>query len=303
MKNNTPTPKGENKKNFQSWFVAKIQTAPFRAGGIFFLLFLPLIFLSLREIKIFSPDCSVTNTAFTADEEVVYKIWYNWGFIWLESGEVTFAAKADNYNGTKCFRLSGIGGTYHKYDWFYTVRDTFLAWVDTNNVRPYYFIRNATEGPRYVFEDCFFNYSKKKVFSVVREKNKIPRLDSTNISGCCYDVLSLIYYSRNIDFSQYKVNDTIPLDMFLENKVYPTYLRYLGKAVYNAEGFGKFNCIKFKAKLIAGTLFSGGENMTVWVTDDKNRVPIYIEAPITVGSVKAMLQRWKGLSHPIEAKQ
>ncbi|MFH1004408.1 MAG: DUF3108 domain-containing protein [Bacteroidota bacterium] len=246
--------------------------------------------------------CNITNDAFTFGEEIVYKIWYNWGFIWLESGEVTFNVNADNYKGIDCYHFVSIGKTYPKYDWFYTVRDTFLAWVDTNNLRPFHFIRNTNEGQRFIYEDCYFNYAKKKIYSLTRWKHKMPRLDSTNINECSYDVLSLIYYSRNIDFSKYKVNDTIPLNMFLENKVYPTYLRYIGKDVYNAEGFGKFNCIKFRAKLIEGTLFSGGEQMTVWVTDDKNRIPLFIEAPITVGYVKAKMIKWKGLKYKIESK-
>ena len=72
--------------------------------------------------------------------------------------------------------------------------------------------------------------------------------------------------------------------------------------MFDAGGLGKFNCIKFRAKLIAGTLFSGGEAMTVWGTNDKNHVPLFVEAPILVGSVKAKIIRWKGLKNKIEAK-
>ncbi|MFI5163985.1 MAG: DUF3108 domain-containing protein [Bacteroidia bacterium] len=258
-----------------------------------------LLFGFSFSIGIDSQNCDVVNDAFSSGEEVVYKIYYNWGFIWLESGEVTFKAEKDIYKGNPCYRLSGIGNTYPKYDWLMTVRDSFYAWVDSVNLRPYRCIRTEYEGSKYISEDCFFNHSKDKAYAVIKEKKKMPRLDSLSITKCSYDVLTMIYYARNIDFSKYKKNDTIPLTMYLENKIYPTYLRYLGKEVYKAEGIGKFNCVKFRAKLIPGTLFAGGESMTVWVTDDKNKIPLYIEAPILIGSVKAKMIKYRGLRHEV----
>ena len=49
-------------------------------------------------------------------------------------------------------------------------------------------------------------------------------------------------------------------------------------------------------------MFKGGEEMTVWASNDKNRIPIYVEAPILVGSVKAKIVSWKGLRNKMEAK-
>jgi len=41
------------------------------------------------------------------------------------------------------------------------------------------------------------------------------------------------------------------------------------------------------------------EDVVVWVTDDDNRVPVYIEAKILVGTVKAYLKEAKGLRNPV----
>jgi hypothetical protein len=73
--------------------------------------------------------------------------------------------------------------------------------------------------------------------------------------------------------------------MFLDNEVYSMYIRYLGKETVKTK-YGKFKAIKFKPLLIKGTIFEGGEKMTVWVSDDANRIPIRIESPIVVGKVK-----------------
>jgi len=54
--------------------------------------------------------------------------------------------------------------------------------------------------------------------------------------------------------------------------------------------------------LVDGTIFKGGEGMTVWVTDDKNKIPVMVEAQILVGSVKAILTNATGLRYPLTAK-
>jgi hypothetical protein len=38
--------------------------------------------------------------------------------------------------------------------------------------------------------------------------------------------------------------------------------------------YGNFRAIKFKPMLIKGTIFEGGEKMTVWVSDDANKIPL-----------------------------
>jgi len=39
--------------------------------------------------------------------------------------------------------------------------------------------------------------------------------------------------------------------------------------------------------------------MTVWVTDDENRVPVRIESPISVGKVKIDMMGYNNLRHPL----
>ncbi len=86
--------------------------------------------------------------------------------------------------------------------------------------------------------------------------------------------------------------------MFLDNEVYNMYIRYLGKETIKTK-YGKFDAIKFKPLLIKGTIFEGGENMTVWVTDDDNHIPVRIESPIVVGKVKMDMMNYENIRHPL----
>jgi hypothetical protein len=95
-----------------------------------------------------------------------------------------------------------------------------------------------------------------------------------------------------------KVGDKIPFNLFLDNEVYNIYVRYLGKETIRTK-YGKFRTIKFKPLLLKGSIFEGGEKMTVWVSDDANHIPLRIESPISVGSVKVDAMLWRNLRYPL----
>ena len=86
----------------------------------------------------------------------------------------------------------------------------------------------------------------------------------------------------------------------MDGKVYYSYIRYLGKEIINSELLGNVRCIKFSPKLVEGTIFKGGEGMVVWVTDDENKIPIYVETPIIVGVIKVKLSGYYGLRNKID---
>ena len=86
--------------------------------------------------------------------------------------------------------------------------------------------------------------------------------------------------------------------MFLDNEVFNMHIRYLGREEIKTK-YGKFNAIKIKPLLLKGTIFEGGENMTVWVSDDANHIPLRVESPIVVGKVKIDMMSYSNLRHPL----
>lgn len=245
-------------------------------------------------------NCSVTNNTFKPGESLTYVINYNWGAIWMTTGDVTFAVStADMYN-SKVYHFTGIGGTYPKYDWFFKVRDKYESFVDTATLKPYRFVREVNEGGNHLKDDYVFNYQKNKVFMLTTKVEKQLKFDSLAIKPCLNDVITEIFYVRCLDFAAHKPNDTIPVSFVLDGEIFNSYVRYMGTEVINNPLLGAVRCIKFKPKLVEGTIFKGGEGMTVWVTDDENKIPIYVETPIIVGTIKVNLSKYEGLRHPIE---
>ena len=172
------------------------------------------------------------------------------------------------------------------------MRDRYETYFDTATLQPYKFIRNVDEGGYKTIENVNFN----------QEANTAVSLNGTyKVPGCIQDVMSAIYYARNIDFNQYKPDDKIPFDMFLDNEIYHLYIRYLGKEKIKTR-FGTFNAIKFRPLLVKGTIFAGGEKMSVWVSDDPNHIPVRIESPIVVGTIKVDMMDFKNLRYPLSSR-
>jgi hypothetical protein len=243
--------------------------------------------------------CIVNNETFKENEFFGYKIYYSWGAIWMAAGEASFSASKTELSGKTVYHFTGLGSTYPKYDWFYKVNDKYESYADTFSLKPLRFKREAHEGGSYTFDDYVFNYRKSKVYSTSKRDKKQSKFDSIAITSCTNDVLTAIYYTRCLNFASYKIKDTIPVTFVLDGEVFPSYVRYLGTETIHSDILGDVRCIKFRPKLIAGTLFKGGEGMTVWVTDDKNRMPVYVETPILVGTIKVYLSKYSGLRNKI----
>jgi hypothetical protein len=243
----------------------------------------------------------ISNGVFGPGEEISYKVYYHWHFLWLESGEVTFTTASRNYHGIQAYYFTGTGHSYPKYDWFYMVRDTFQAYVDTFGFKPLRFARFSNEGSNHVHNDNLFDEIHHKVFYFSKDKANEFKRDSLNIPVSAFDPLAGIYFTRCLNFSKAKINDTIPVTIYLDDHIYHIHIKYLGKEE-QATKFGTLRCIKIKVSLISGTIFKQGEEMTVWVTDDANRLPVYVEAPIIIGSVRVELLSFSGLRNAMDAK-
>lgn len=236
-------------------------------------------------------SCTIRNRAFTNGENITFYVFYTLAGIWVHAGNVNFTVEQTTLNNKAVYHITGNGATLPSYDWVYKVRDRYETFIDTGTLQPYRFIRSVNEGSYKKFENITFNKSTNTA---------ITNSGVYKVSECVQDVLSEVYLARNLDFDHYKKGDQIPFDLFLDDEVFHMYIRYLGKETVKTK-YGKIRCFKFKPLLLKGTIFEGGEKMTVWISDDDNRIPIRIESPISVGSVKVDMMMYRNLRHPFTA--
>lgn len=235
--------------------------------------------------------CRIKNTSFKTGERLMFKVYYNMSPLWIHAGNAQFTVASEMLDNKKVFHISGIGKTVKSYDWFFKVNDKYETILDQETLLPQRFIRNVNEGGFKIHNYVNFNHAIGKAVST-NGVFEVPK--------CIQDVLSAIYYARNIDYNKHKAGDKIPFAMFLDDKVYDLYIRYVGKEIIETK-YGKFRAIKIMPLLIEGTIFKGGEKMAVWVSDDDNHIPLRIDSPILVGSIKVDMMDYENLLNPFTA--
>ncbi len=243
---------------------------------------------------------------FQSGEKLTYKIYYNWSAIWMKAGNVTFEISDAYMNSKTVYHVDCVGKTASAFNWFYTIDDHYESYIDPSTLLPLKYIRDIHEG----------KFTKKNQFRFFHDRNEVAidyrirkgevkaKDEVASIKSCTQDVLSTLYYARAFDFKKghLAVGDTIPIDVFLDGKSYNVHLRYKGKDELKTK-MGKFRCLKFAPMLLSSYAFGeGGETMVIWVTDDANKLPLLIESPLRVGWMKAYLNEYENLVHPLDAK-
>jgi hypothetical protein len=248
-----------------------------------------LAFIASLPLRAGDEFCGISNRSFQDGENITFNIFYSVVGVYVNAGTANFTVTQEKMNNKPVYHIVGTGTSNSSYDWIFKVRDRYESFIDTANLQPLKFIRNVDEGGYKKYENISFNQQTNTAITT-NGVFKVP--------NCVQDVLSSIYYARNIDFNKYKEGDKIPFTMFLDNEIYNLYIKYMGKETVKTK-YGKFNAIKFKPLLVKGTLFQGGEKMTVWVSDDANHIPLRIESPIVVGTIKVDMMQYSNLRHPL----
>lgn len=202
------------------------------------------------------------------------------------------------------WRYSVVGTTYPKHDWFFRVRDYYDTWVQKETMLPIMGIRQIEEGKYRLYDYLTYDQSRKKVYNERGKSiDKIKEKKTYKIEPCMHDIVSILYHTRNVDYSKMKVGDAFPIKIFMDKEMWPLKVRYNGREPgKEVRGLGKYNTQRFSPEVIPGRVFPDGATINIWVTDDANRLPLIIESPLAVGSVKAVLTKHKGLRWPIKSK-
>lgn len=229
----------------------------------------------------------VENNAFGPNEVLEFRVHY--GFMDAGTARLEVDPVIKNLGGRQCYRVVGTGKSVGAFDWFFKVRDHYESYIDTESMIPWLFIRKIEEGSYSKKQNVSFNHFKSTATS---EKKTI------STPGHVQDLISAFYYARTLDMSSAAVGDTFHINCYLDDEVFPMVIKYTGKEKIKTKA-GVFNCIAFKPYLLEGRVFKEQEGMTIWVSDDKNRIPVSAKAEILVGSIKMDLTSYSGLRNPL----
>jgi hypothetical protein len=93
------------------------------------------------------------------------------------------------------------------------------------------------------------------------------------------------------------VGQSLELELlFDDDGVFKFKLKYLGTEILKTK-YGKVECLKFRPSVQSGRVFKEQESLTLWVSNDQNKIPIRIKADLSVGSLKADIDGYNGLKN------
>jgi len=226
---------------------------------------------------------------FNTGEWLRFKMSYS-GF--LKAGEMTLSVEDSIINGKEVFHVTGKGKTSGIIKWFFKVNDNYQSYFDKKTGNPYLFKRNINEGGYKIKRQIDFNYRSNKA-TIQDFKRKTT--NTVNI-GNVQDMISAFYFLRNYDVKTLNPGDEISLDIFMDSQIYPFRLHFLGTEILTTR-FGKVKTLRFNPIVQSGRVFKKNESVTIWITADENKIPIKMKASLAVGSLRAELDAYKGLSN------
>jgi hypothetical protein len=251
----------------------------------FFFLLLQLT-LSIDAQEIFNPPVK-HNNAFIAGEKLTFQLKY--GFI--SAGIATLNLSKETYQRKPVIHSSTIVQTTGLADKIYRVKDIYESWFDHETNLPYKQISNVKEGHYIRYNEVTYNRTENSVYSKKSGKHIVPVK--------ILDLSSTMYYIRRIDFSKVKKGDSLLLNMYFSDEISPFRFIYNGKESIKTN-FGKIRCIKISPVVEVGRMFKRPDDLTVWLTDDDNCLPILVKMDIRiVGNVIIKLTKYENTANPV----
>jgi hypothetical protein len=242
---------------------------------------------------------------FQNGEELNYDIHYKYGLVMLKAGSARYRIQTANYGKQAAFRSSLDFKTTSFFDKIYKIRDTLTSYISTPQLIPLYNSRIVNEGDTHYTEKLFIRksgaaYSEVRVLREKRKEIKVDTILSANNAG--YDLLNIFIFVRALDYSQLNSENPIMTTTFLGQNKVNIIIRYQGQSVIEKGSNTKYKALKFSID-IADEVFNTSKNsMEVWISDDKNRLPIKLKAKLKIGAAEADLSSYKNLKHPFDAE-
>jgi hypothetical protein len=250
----------------------------------FFYLFL-IIVLTISPALAQVP--AYQNVAFKTGEQLDYVIHY--GIINAGTARLQVADKLKTFDNKKHYYYYARGLSNSGWDFFFKVRDYYYSYVDTSTLLPVFALREVLEG----------DFSNKEQFLFKRKENiLISKNELHQVPADIMDILSAIFYARCFDYNKIPFNTEIPFITFFENEIFPISIIYEGKTKIKTR-FGYMQCLVIKPKLIEGRVFKGQKDMTLYVSDDMNHIPLKVKTAIFIGYIEADLISFNNTKYPL----
>ena len=233
---------------------------------------------------------SVPQSSFGRGETIKYTVHYGL----INGGEATVetGGSLERVNDRPCYKATVSGKTTGSFDFFLRIRDQWRAYIDTTSILPLRAQRDIAEK----------NYRKKETVDFDHRHDMAEVVDHSHenahstvkVANNTLELVSGFYYLRTINFDRMKVGDVVRMPGYFDGDNFILDVVYKGREVVETKA-GDVRAFKLVPKMPNNKLFRGENAISVYLSDDRNKIPVLFQAEMFVGTVKVDMVRYQGL--------
>jgi hypothetical protein len=245
---------------------------------------------------------SIQSKTISTGEKLDYRMYL--GIFTVGKGVTTVDKEIHFKNERACYKVDAFMETLGVASWVSKVNDNWGAYVDTSELVTHVSYRNLKEDKYRLNELIVYDHERDKAFVQTADKTtgKYGNPKTYSTPDHVRDIVAGFMYLRIIDFSKYKLKDTLTVSGFFEDKAYHFKIIYFGKETIKTD-MGKIPCYKLIPIMPDNQLFRGENSITAWLSADGNQIPVKVDAKMFIGHAGTELVGFRGLHNQLKIVQ
>lgn len=222
------------------------------------------------------------------NESLRYVVSYKWGLIHKDTGDAVLSLRK---NGDR-YDLKLTAKTKPWADKFYRVRDTLMGAIRVKDLKPIYYTK-ITHEKNYDAKDVI-KYSVNGATTTGHTTqtwglgpNASSKEKTFSATGPVYDMLSMFYYLRKLDYAQLNKNKIYTATVFSGSQKETIKIRSLGKEEIKLKDKSKREAYHIKFNFTRDGGKKSSDDIDTWISTDSDHIPLYVVGKLPVGEVRA----------------
>ena len=231
------------------------------------------------------------QASFGRGEVINYKVHY--GLINAAEATVETSGALERVADRPCYKATVSGRTIGSFDFFLRIRDQWRAYIDTASILPLRAQRDITEKGYHKKETVDFDHLRD-VADVQDHNKENPTRTSVKVANNCLELVSGFYYLRTINFDHMHPGEVVRMPAYFDGSNFLLEVVYKGRETVETKA-GTVRTFKLVPKMPANKIFKGENAISVYLSDDRNKIPVLFQAELFVGAVKVDMYQYRGL--------
>ena len=217
-----------------------------------------------------------------SNETLHYDVVYHWGLIWKHAASATLSLKATS----GCYKAALAARTISWADKIYPVRDTLKCTI-SRDVLPLHYEKISHEDDFYGRDVVDFVHSEKgSVGKCVVHRKTYSRDTTLYSSHHAYDMLSVFYYLRTLDFAGMKTGATVEIPIFSGRMQERLLIRFEGIDNIKLRDKTPHRAYHVKFKFSQDGRKKSSDDIDAWISMNPKHIPLMIRGKLPIGDMR-----------------